>query len=43
MYFEQNCVVHLFVRPSVGRWLRLEDVCISGQEDVLLRKLALFT
>ena len=43
MYFEQNCVVHLFVRPSVGRGLKLEDVCISGQEDVLLKKLVLFT
>ena len=39
MYFEQNCVVHLFVRPSVGRGLKLEDVCISGQEDVLLKNL----
>ena len=26
MYFEQTCVVYLFVRPSVGRGLRLEDV-----------------
>ena len=43
MYFEQTCVAYLFVRPSVGRGLRLEDVCISRQEDVLLRKLVLFT
>ena len=26
MYFEQTCLVYLFVRPSVGRGLRLEDV-----------------
>ena len=26
VYFEQNCVVYLIVRPSVGRGLRLEDV-----------------
>ena len=24
--FEKSCVVYLFVKPSVGRGLRLEDV-----------------
>ena len=33
MYFEQTCVAHLIVRPSVGRGLRLEDVS-RGKEDV---------
>ena len=27
MIFEQTCVVYLIVRLSVGRGLRLEDVC----------------